>query len=107
MDLEIQRDRVLMAYKKQFLLLYIDLLKTRGLKLVRITEKSFQMNVKMNHSVFLRRYDGQTAGATSTIRGGGGPRPLKSPAHNKNSRGRGVGVVEWFIGASPPLPSSR
>ncbi|GIR31153.1 MAG: hypothetical protein CM15mP45_04490 [Deltaproteobacteria bacterium] len=33
MDLEIQRDRVLMAYKKQFLLLYIDLLKTKRPKI--------------------------------------------------------------------------
>ena len=55
MDLEIQRDRVLMAYKKQFLLLYIDLLKTKGLKFVRITEKLFQMNVKMNQILMKNR----------------------------------------------------
>jgi len=55
MDLEIQRDRVLMAYKKQFLLLYIDLLKTKGLKFVRITEKSFQMNVKTNQILMKNR----------------------------------------------------
>ena len=55
MVLGTQRKMGLMAFRKQSSSVYTDLSKVREQKFVRITEKSFQMNVKTNQMLMKNR----------------------------------------------------